>query len=207
MSNKSMGALLAELRKEKGITQKELAEFLNVSDKTVSHWECDENSPDLSVIPILAEYFGVTCDELIKGERKTENNPLDSHISSNITLDSESFVKNPNKKKVYKSYTKHKILCISSVFISFFSLMFLVGIILLAEHITGLAFIRTALFIAVAFAVVLCLLITFISSQNFNTLLGTSEIPEDEKKKLKTKGRPEYIVKEKENNGIENIDC
>ena len=70
MTNKSIGNFLSELRKEKGLTQKEIADFLNVSDKTVSHWECDKYSPDLSVIPILAEFFGVTCDEILRGERK-----------------------------------------------------------------------------------------------------------------------------------------
>ena len=70
MTNKSIGNFLSELRKEKGLTQKEIADYLNVSDKTVSHWECDKYSPDLSVIPILAEFFGVTCDEILRGERK-----------------------------------------------------------------------------------------------------------------------------------------
>lgn len=189
MNEKSMGAFLAALRKEKGITQRELAELLNVSDKTVSHWECDENSPDLSMLPIIADYFGVTCDELIKGERRVENNPSDSHLSSNVTQLSENFVKNLNKAKISKAYGKHKILCISSVFISFFSLMLLIGIILLAEHITGLDFLVTAVFVAFAFAAALCLLITFISSQSFNSIINTSEIPADEKRKLKTKGR------------------
>ena len=70
MTNKSIGNFLSELRKEKGLTQKEVADFLNVSDKTVSHWECDKYSPDISVIPILAEFFGVTCDEILRGEKK-----------------------------------------------------------------------------------------------------------------------------------------
>lgn len=189
MNNRSMGSFLSELRKEKGITQRELAELLNVSDKTVSHWERDEHSPDLSMLPILAEFFGVSCDELIKGERKVENNPSDSHLSSNVTQLSENFVKNLNKAKISKAYGKHKILCISSVFISFFSLMLLVGIILLAEHITGLDFLTTAVIIAVAFAAALCLLITFISTQSLNSVINTSEIPADEKRKLKTKGQ------------------
>ena len=69
MTNKSIGNFLSELRKEKGITQKELADYLNVSDKTVSHWECDKYSPDISIIPVLAEFFGVTCDEILKAEK------------------------------------------------------------------------------------------------------------------------------------------
>ena len=70
MTNKSIGNFLSELRKEKDLTQKEIADYLNVSDKTVSHWECDKYSPDISVIPVLAEFFGVTCDEILRGERK-----------------------------------------------------------------------------------------------------------------------------------------
>lgn len=69
MERKSMGAFIAVLRKAQGMTQRQLAEKLNVSDKTVSRWERDEGSPDLSVIPVLAEIFSVSCDELLRGER------------------------------------------------------------------------------------------------------------------------------------------
>ncbi len=68
----TLGAFIAALRKEKGLTQKELSEMLCVSDKTVSHWECDKTSPDISLLPIIAETFGITVDELLKGERKNE---------------------------------------------------------------------------------------------------------------------------------------
>ena len=71
MERKTTGAFIAALRKANGMTQKELAERLNVSDKTVSRWERDDGAPDLSVIPVIAEVFGVTCDELLRGERKS----------------------------------------------------------------------------------------------------------------------------------------
>ena len=70
MEKKTMGAFLAALRKANGMTQKDLADRLNVSDKTVSRWECDDGAPDLSLIPVIAEIFGITCDELLRGERK-----------------------------------------------------------------------------------------------------------------------------------------
>lgn len=70
MERKSMGSFITALRKANGLTQKDLAEKLNISDKTISRWERDENAPDLSVIPVLAEIFNVTCDELLCGERK-----------------------------------------------------------------------------------------------------------------------------------------
>jgi transcriptional regulator with XRE-family HTH domain len=70
MSNtNSIGSFLAALRKAHGLTQKQLAEKLNVSDKAISRWERDECSPDLSLIPVLAELYGVTSDEILRGRR------------------------------------------------------------------------------------------------------------------------------------------
>ena len=71
MEQKTIGKFITALRKANGMTQKDLAEQLNVSDKTVSRWERDEGAPDLSMIPVIAEIFGVTCDELLRGERKS----------------------------------------------------------------------------------------------------------------------------------------
>jgi len=70
MEKKTMGSFIAALRRASGMTQRELAERLNVSDKSVSRWECDDGYPDLSLIPVIAEIFGVTADELLRGERK-----------------------------------------------------------------------------------------------------------------------------------------
>ena len=71
MEKKTIGGFIAALRKANGMTQKDLAERLNVSDKTVSRWERDDGAPDLAAIPAIAEIFGVTCDELLRGERKS----------------------------------------------------------------------------------------------------------------------------------------
>ena len=71
MEKKTIGCFIAALRKANGMTQKDLAEKLNVSDKTVSRWERDDGAPDLAVIPVIAEIFDVTCDELLRGERKS----------------------------------------------------------------------------------------------------------------------------------------
>lgn len=73
MEKKTIGSFIAALRKANGMTQRNLAEMLNVSDKTVSRWERDESAPDLSLIPVIAEIFGVTSDELLRGERKLQN--------------------------------------------------------------------------------------------------------------------------------------
>jgi transcriptional regulator with XRE-family HTH domain len=69
MEKKTIGSFIAALRKSNGMTQRVLAERLNVSDKAVSRWERDECAPDLSLIPAIAEILGVTSEEIIRGER------------------------------------------------------------------------------------------------------------------------------------------
>ena len=69
MSENRMGEFLAALRKTKGYTQQEIAERLGVSNKTVSSWETGASAPDISMLPVLAELYEVTCDEIIRGKR------------------------------------------------------------------------------------------------------------------------------------------
>ena len=69
MENNRMGEFLAALRKSKGYTQQEVADTLGVSNKTVSSWETGASCPDISMLPVLAELYGVTCDEIIHGRR------------------------------------------------------------------------------------------------------------------------------------------
>lgn len=72
MDQKKIGKFLKELRKEKGITQEEFAEMLNVSGRTVSRWETGTNMPDISLLVDIAEIFDVSIPEIINGERKSE---------------------------------------------------------------------------------------------------------------------------------------
>ena len=70
MDQKKIGSFLKELRKEKDITQEQLAEKIKVSGRTVSRWETGSNMPDIS---LLAEFYDVSIPEIIDGERKSEN--------------------------------------------------------------------------------------------------------------------------------------
>lgn len=65
-----IGEFLKALRKSKGYTQQEVAEALYVTQKTVSRWENGEGIPDINIIVSVAEFYDVTVDELLKGERK-----------------------------------------------------------------------------------------------------------------------------------------
>ena len=66
------GSFIAFLRREKGMTQKELASLLGVSDKAVSKWERGESYPEVTLFPALGAILGVTADELMAGERRPQ---------------------------------------------------------------------------------------------------------------------------------------
>lgn len=69
MENNQIGSFIAVLRKSMGLSQQELADKLHVTNKTISRWERGDSLPDVLVIPALAEIFGVTSDEILRGER------------------------------------------------------------------------------------------------------------------------------------------
>ena len=67
-----IGEFLKKLRKEKGLTQEQFADELQVSGRTVSRWETGSNMPDISLLVEIAEFYDVSIPELIDGERKSE---------------------------------------------------------------------------------------------------------------------------------------
>lgn len=69
MDNEKFGNFIKELRKEKGITQKELGEKLNITDKAISKWERGLSFPDITMLNLLAEFFEVDVSELLNGEK------------------------------------------------------------------------------------------------------------------------------------------
>lgn len=72
MDTKKMGGFLKTLRKEKGLTQEQLAEILYVSGRTVSRWETGTNMPELSILIQMAEFYDVELKEILDGERKRD---------------------------------------------------------------------------------------------------------------------------------------
>ena len=72
MDLQKIGTFLKELRKEKGFTQEQLAESLNVSRRTVSRWETGSNMPDLDLLMEISDLYGVELREMLNGERKSE---------------------------------------------------------------------------------------------------------------------------------------
>ncbi len=118
----NLGEFIAQLRKEKGLTQRELAEHLNVTDKTVSHWERGESSPDISALPILAYVFGITVDELLRSEIKQQ------------TYTAPQFVAPAPVDKTPNNYRNFKVFNIITAAISVISVILGVGVKYLLAH-------------------------------------------------------------------------
>lgn len=78
MEKKTLGSFISALRRAQGLTQQEVADRLAVSNKAVSRWERDEAMPDILLLPAIADLFGVTVDELLRGERMREAAPRES---------------------------------------------------------------------------------------------------------------------------------
>lgn len=97
MDNGKTGALIKKLRKEKGMTQKELADQLHITDRAVSKWERGLCAPDLSLLEPLAAALGVTVVELISGEQAAEEDTavkeLIDYSQRQITQKTRAFAK------------------------------------------------------------------------------------------------------------------
>ena len=78
MDNIKFGAFVAQLRKEQSMTQRELADRLNVTDKAISKWETGKGFPDVQLLGPLAQALGVSLAELLQGERSQRDSlPMD----------------------------------------------------------------------------------------------------------------------------------
>lgn len=86
MKKETFGNMVAVLRKEKGMTQLELAEKMGVTDKAVSKWERDLSFPDVSSIPKLAEILGVSVDELMQVKAESKEEPIKKKIDEIIDV-------------------------------------------------------------------------------------------------------------------------
>ena len=82
MDTKKIGAFLKQCRKEKNLTQEQLAEKFGVSARTVSRWETGINMPDLSILVQLAEYYDVEMREDRKSTRLNSSHKTESRMPS-----------------------------------------------------------------------------------------------------------------------------
>lgn len=83
MDQSKTGRFIAALRRDLGLTQRELAEKLLVSDKTISKWECGNGLPEISLMLPLCETLGITVNELLTGER-LDDSSYRTHAEENM---------------------------------------------------------------------------------------------------------------------------
>ena len=100
MDMKKIGSFLKALRKEKGLTQEQLAEKLGVAGRTVSRWETASNMPDLSILIQLAEFYDIEVGEILDGERK--DIIMDKEVKETLTKIAD--YSNDEKQKAVNVY-------------------------------------------------------------------------------------------------------
>lgn len=115
MNNVKIGAFIAQLRKDKNMTQKDLAEKLNITDKAVSKWERGISLPDITILPELSGILEITVTELLNGEKENNEEDSCSDSSDETVLAAIRYADGEVKKK-----TKDiKIICAVSITIAF----------------------------------------------------------------------------------------
>lgn len=121
MEQQKVGQLLKELRKEKGLTQAQLAEQFGVSDRSVSRWETGVTLPDLSVLVELADFYKIDLRELIDGERKTAEGNENVEEMKDTLLKAAEYADEEKQKQVGK--LRKRIDLVFAGFGSFFMVM------------------------------------------------------------------------------------
>ncbi|MCR5681009.1 MAG: helix-turn-helix domain-containing protein [Clostridiales bacterium] len=88
MNTMNIGAVIKTLRREREITQERLAEYLNVTPQAVSRWECGLALPDIAAVPVIAAFFGVSCDRLLGTEPDDRQARIDAVLREHQRLSS-----------------------------------------------------------------------------------------------------------------------
>ena len=96
MNQVKSGKFIADKRKEKKLTQQQLAEKLGVSDRAISNWENGKNMPDISLFPIISKELDVTVNDLMSGE-KVDKKEYQEKFEENIIYTIDETIKKENK--------------------------------------------------------------------------------------------------------------
>ena len=96
MNQVKIGKFIAEKRKEKKLTQQQLAEKLGVSDRAISNWENGKNMPDISLFPIISKELDVTVNDLMSGEKVDKKN-YQEKFEENIIYTIDKTIKKENR--------------------------------------------------------------------------------------------------------------
>ena len=131
MDNKKFGDFIKKLRKEKQLTQKELGEKLNITDKAISKWERGLSFPDIAVLKDLAEFFEIDISELLNGERGKKQE-IDIEKAIQEAIENYKNIEEKKKEKVQK--VKKRIGVISIIIFVFALILQIVYLIIFKRH-------------------------------------------------------------------------
>ncbi|MBR2409395.1 MAG: helix-turn-helix transcriptional regulator [Lachnospiraceae bacterium] len=123
INKERFGAFVSLLRKEKGLTQKELAERLFISDKAVSKWETGTSIPDTALLMPLADLLGITVTELLLCKRMETTDTIDKSNMEDVVLTAISYSEE-EQQRLYKKKNKWGYLFFLSLLISCIELFF-----------------------------------------------------------------------------------
>ena len=82
----SIGSIIKRLRREKNITQEQLAEYLGITSRAISQWECDRTAPDISQLPALCHIFDVSSDVLLGIDIEKNNEEIKKYLNAARSL-------------------------------------------------------------------------------------------------------------------------
>ncbi len=112
MDQQKIGAFLKELRKEKNITQEQLADEMRVSRRTVSRWETGSNMPDMDILIDISDFYGVDLREILDGKRKEES--MDKEMKETVL----KVVEYGNDEKESMTKRFHMLFIVALVFLT-----------------------------------------------------------------------------------------
>lgn len=159
----NIGEKLFELRKNKNLSQEEVAEKLNVTRQTVSKWETNQSTPDFDKIIPLCELFEISTDELLRGkksesraeendtntlEKQEDNTELKDDTKTEENIKSENIMTKEEKEKKVQNEILKSIKCIIWCLIT--ALYIVLSFVTIAWHITWVIFIIGAVIIEIA---------------------------------------------------------
>ena len=128
----TIGKFLATLRKAKGLTQEDVADKLNISNKTLSSWETDRTTPDALTLPAIADLYEVTVDEILRGERIKSNEQAQISEKSRHLLTRKNYGKFSVKHLIFTAFGLLSIVLniLGFAFLTYTSIASWVGILL-----------------------------------------------------------------------------
>ena len=105
-----IGRKIKQLRKDRGLTQEQLAEYLNVSSQAVSKWECGVSTPDADMLPRLAVFFGTSMDELFDFDKTRTDREVDELVRQSVPLRADSGKAEAFYREALKKYPNNEVL-------------------------------------------------------------------------------------------------